>query len=44
MDYLFLIVGLVIGTALGLVVVAFAAIGSYERGYRDARGARPGTL
>ena len=31
-----LIVGIIIGVALGLLVVAFAAIGSYDRGYDAA--------
>lgn len=44
MDYLFLIVGVVIGTVLGLIVVSMAALGSYERGYRSGRGIRPGSL
>jgi hypothetical protein len=44
MEYLYLVGGLVIGVALGLIVIAMAAVGSYERGYRDARGPRPGTL
>ncbi len=44
MDYAFLIAGVIIGTVLGTIVVAMAAVGSYERGYRDARGVRPGPL
>lgn len=38
MEYLFLLIGVGIGVALGLAVVAFTAIGQYERGYRVGRG------
>jgi hypothetical protein len=41
MEYLFLIAGLVIGVVFGLIVVAMAAIGSYDRGYSDALMHRP---
>ena len=44
MDYLFLIAGVVIGTLLGLIVVSMAALGSYDRGFRDGRGIRRGSL
>jgi hypothetical protein len=30
------LLGLVVGVAFGLIVMAFLAIGSYERGYRAA--------
>lgn len=36
MEYLFLVGGVVIGTVLGVIVVAIAAVGSYDRGYHDA--------
>lgn len=36
MEYLFLVGGVVIGAVLGVIVVALAAVGSYERGYHDA--------
>lgn len=41
MEYLFLAGGVVIGTVLGLVVVAIASVGSYDRGYNDAVAHRP---
>jgi mannose/fructose/N-acetylgalactosamine-specific phosphotransferase system component IIC len=31
-----IVVGLVIGAALGLIVIGFLSIGSYERGYDAA--------
>lgn len=36
MEYLYLIVGVVIGTALGTLVIGIASVGAYDRGYRDA--------
>ncbi|HYK98853.1 MAG TPA: hypothetical protein VEU77_10730 [Candidatus Acidoferrales bacterium] len=32
-----MIVGLVIGAALGLIVIGFLSIGAYDRGYDAAR-------
>ncbi len=37
MDYLFLAAGVVIGVLLGTIVVAFTAVGSYDRGFEDGR-------
>ena len=37
MEYLFLIAGVVIGVLLGTLVVAFSAVGSYDRGFEDGR-------
>ncbi len=34
---MFLVAGVVIGVMLGVLVVALAAVGSYDRGYRDAQ-------
>ena len=41
MEYLFLGAGVVIGAILGLIVVAIASVGSYDRGYHDAVAHRP---
>lgn len=34
-EYLFLAAGVAIGVLLGTIVVAFAAVGSYDRGFED---------
>lgn len=44
MEYLFLVAGVLIGTLVGTVVVAFTAVGSYDRGYHDAQTARPAAI
>ena len=41
MEYLFLVAGVVIGTVLGVIVVAMTAVGQYDRGYNDAVMHRP---
>lgn len=36
-----MVLGLVIGVAMGVIVVGFLAIAAYQRGYQDALGRRP---
>lgn len=35
MEYAFLIGGIVIGVLFGTIIVAMAAVGSYDRGFED---------
>lgn len=36
-----LVLGVVVGLAMGVIVVGFLAIAAYQRGYQDALGRRP---